>query len=225
MRANIGIRRRLSSLLDNSRAEVELIHALLLSMPGSPCLYYGDEIGMGDNIWLADRDAVRTPMQWTPDRNAGFSTADPGKLYLPVVQSLVYNYAITNVEAQIASSSSLLHWVRSMLSIRRQNPVFGMGAYVPVRTDNDAVLAFLRRLDSEHDSDEGGASVVLCVNNLARTPQTARLSLPDSIAGHLTRDLFGGATFPTIPDSGPLALTMGSRDFYWLDVRAGESSR
>ena len=127
MRANIGIRRRLSPLLENSRAEIELINALLLSMPGSPCLYYGDEIGMGDNIWLADRDAVRTPMQWTPDRNAGFSTADPGKLYLPVVQSLVYHYRLTNVEAQMASSSSLLHWVRSMLAVRRQHPVFGMG--------------------------------------------------------------------------------------------------
>jgi maltose alpha-D-glucosyltransferase/alpha-amylase len=226
MRANIGIRRRLSPLLENSRAEVELIHALLLSMPGSPCLYYGDEIGMGDNIWLADRDAVRTPMQWTPDRNAGFSTADPGKLYLPVVQSLVYNYAITNVEAQIASSSSLLHWTRSMLQVRRQHPVFGMGAYVPVPSSNDAVLAFLRVLHpDDHEGDEPGASTVLCVNNLARTPQSAELTLPESVAGRSTRDLFGGATFPPIPETGPILLTMGSRDFFWLEIKAGESGR
>ena len=116
MRANVGIRRRLAPLLDNSRAEIELIHALLLSLPGSPCLYYGDEIGMGDNIWLNDRDAVRTPMQWTPDRNSGFSSVDPGKLYLPVISSLVYHYNNINVEAQIASSSSLLHWLRGMLA-------------------------------------------------------------------------------------------------------------
>jgi maltose alpha-D-glucosyltransferase / alpha-amylase len=225
MRANIGIRRRLAPLLDNSRAEVELIHALLLSLPGSPCLYYGDEIGMGDNIWLSDRDAVRTPMQWTPDRNAGFSTADPGKLYLPVVQSLVYNFAITNVEAQMASSSSLLHWVRSMLAIRRQNPAFGMGRYIPVASDNDAVLAFLRRLSpDDHSGDEPGASTVLCVNNLARSPQSAQLTLPE-LAGMATRDLFGGAAFPTVPESGVLSLTMGSRDFFWLEVRAGESGR
>jgi maltose alpha-D-glucosyltransferase/alpha-amylase len=225
MRANIGIRRRLSSLLENSRAEVELINALLMSMPGSPCLYYGDEIGMGDNIWLADRDAVRTPMQWTPDRNAGFSTADPGKLYLPVVQSLIYHYANTNVEAQMASSSSLLHWVRSMLQIRRQHPVFGMGSYLPVDTDNDAVLAFLRVLHPDDRATETGASAVLCVNNLARTPQTAQLTIPESMAGHTTRDLFGGAAFPPIPASGPLALTMGSRDFFWLEVTSGETAR
>jgi maltose alpha-D-glucosyltransferase/alpha-amylase len=226
MRANIGIRRRLSSLLDNSRAEIELIHALLLSMPGSPCLYYGDEIGMGDNIWLDDRDAVRTPMQWTPDRNAGFSTADPGKLYLPVIQSLVYNYANTNVEAQLATSSSLLHWVRSMLDVRRQHPVFGMGAYLPVPSDNDAVLAFLRQMHpTDRESEGTGAATVLCVNNLARTPQSAQLTVPESIAGHSTRDLFGGAVFPTVPETGPMSLTMGSRDFYWLEIGSGESAR
>src|SRR3954471_3450993 len=128
MRANVGIRRRLAPLLDNSRKEIELAHALLLSLPGSPCLYYGDEIGMGDNIWLPDRDAVRTPMQWTPDRNAGFSTADPGKLYLPVVQSLVFNYTLVNVESQLAQSRSLLHWVRNVIHVRRGHPTFGFGS-------------------------------------------------------------------------------------------------
>ena len=165
-------------------------------------------------------------MQWTPDRNAGFSTADPGKLYLPVIQSLVYHYGITNVEAQMASSSSLLHWMRSMLLTRRQHPVFGMGAYVPVPSDNDAVLAFLRVLRPEDQlGDDPGASTVLCVNNLARTPQTTRLTLPESVAGHATRDLFGGAPFPSIPLEGPMSLTMGSRDFFWLEVRAGDTSR
>ena len=132
MRANVGIRRRLAPLLDNSRPEIELIHALVLSLPGSPCLYYGDEIGMGDNIWLTDRDAVRTPMQWTPDRNAGFSSVDPGKLYLPVISSLVYHYNNVNVEAQMASSASLLHWVRGMLQVRGRHPVFGLGDFAVV---------------------------------------------------------------------------------------------
>ena len=134
MRANIGIRRRLAPLLDNSRKEIELAHALLLSLPGSPCLYYGDEIGMGDNIWLPDRDAVRTPMQWTPDRNAGFSTSDPGKLYLPVVQSLVSNYNHVNVEAQLAQPTSLLHWVHGMLAVRKRHPALGRGEFVAVRS-------------------------------------------------------------------------------------------
>src|SRR5690625_7442223 len=122
MRANVGIRRRRSPLLDNSRAEIELAHALLLCLPGSPFLYYGDEIGTGDNIWLGDRDAVRTPMQWTPDRNAGFSSSDPGRLTLPVIMDAVYGYQVTNVENQMANSSSLLQWTRRMIQVRKQNP-------------------------------------------------------------------------------------------------------
>ena len=117
------------------------MHALLLSLPGSPCLYCGDEIGMGDNIWLNDRDAVRTPMQWTPDRNAGFSTADPGKLYLPVIQSLVHHFSNTNVEAQLAQPTSLLHWVHGMLAVRRLHPALGTGDFTPATCDNSAVLA------------------------------------------------------------------------------------
>ncbi|MGI4895987.1 MAG: alpha-glucosidase C-terminal domain-containing protein, partial [Janthinobacterium lividum] len=139
MRANIGIRRRLAPLLDNSRPEIQLIQAMVLSLPGSPCLYYGDEIGMGDNIWLEDRDAVRTPMQWTPDRNAGFSAADPGKLYLPTIQSLVYNYQAVNVEAQLATGSSLLHWVRNVLAVRRAHPAFGLGGFVPLTSRHPAL--------------------------------------------------------------------------------------
>ena len=143
MRVNVGIRRRLAPLLDNSRAELELAHALLFSLPGSPFLYYGDEIGMGDNIWLPDRDASRTPMQWTPDRNAGFSTADPGKLYLPVVQSLVYNYTLVNVESQLAQSRSLLHWVRNVIHVRKAHPTFGLGTH-PGAADQPRVGARLR---------------------------------------------------------------------------------
>ena len=221
MRANIGIRRRLATLLDNSRAEIELISALLLSLPGSPCLYYGDEIGMGDNIWLDDRDAVRTPMQWNPDRNAGFSSADPGKLYLPTIQSLLHHYNSVNVEAQLASRSSLLHWTRGMLAIRKRHPVFGLGRYVSVETDNEAVLAFLRILQ---DGDESGEEpeTVLCVNNLAHTPQAARLRLP-SHGGARIVDLFGGAGFPDVPLDGRLTLSLGSRDFFWLRL-SGENA-
>jgi len=208
MRANVGIRRRLSTLLDNSRKEIELAHALLLSLPGSPCLYYGDEIGMGDNIWLHDRDAVRTPMQWTPDRNAGFSTADPGKLYLPVVQSLVHHFNNINVEAQLAQPTSLLHWVHGMLAVRRQHPALGAGTFVQLVSDNDSVLAFLRRTADE---------TVLVVANLAATARSATISLPGLMGAHLT-DVFGGAPFPPVTAHETATFTLGSRDFYWLGV-------
>ncbi|GIG25271.1 maltose alpha-D-glucosyltransferase [Cellulomonas denverensis] len=208
MRANIGIRRRLAPLLDDSRKEIELAHALLLSLPGSPCLYYGDEIGMGDNIWLPDRDAVRTPMQWTPDRNAGFSTSDPGQLYLPVIQSLVHHYNNVNVEAQLAQTTSLLHWVRGMLAVRRRYPALGRGDYRAVRGDNDAVLAFSRT-----DGDQ----TLLVVANMAATARSATLTAPD-LAGHRLRDVFGGSDFPTVAEDGTVTLTLGSRDFYWLAV-------
>ncbi len=209
MRANIGIRRRLAPLLDDSRKEIELAHALLLSLPGSPCLYYGDEIGMGDNIWLADRDAVRTPMQWTPDRNSGFSTADPGKLYLPVIQSLVHHYNNVNVEAQLAQTTSLLHWVRGMLAVRRQHPALGLGDFEVVPGDNEAILSFLRRTPDE---------TLLVVANLASTARATRLRLPAAWAGAALRDVFGGAAFPDVGPDGTATFTLGSRDFYWLAV-------
>ncbi|HYQ74751.1 MAG TPA: maltose alpha-D-glucosyltransferase [Cellulomonas sp.] len=209
MRANIGIRRRLAPLLDDSRKEIELAHALLLSLPGSPCLYYGDEIGMGDNIWLADRDAVRTPMQWTPDRNSGFSTADPGKLYLPVIQSLVHHYNNVNVEAQLAQTTSLLHWVRGMLMVRRQHPALGSGTFEVAPGDNDAVLSFLRR---------GAGETLLVVANLASTARATTLRLPPELAGAELRDVFGGAPFPPVGADGTASFTLGSRDFYWLAV-------
>ncbi|WP_067905865.1 maltose alpha-D-glucosyltransferase, partial [Actinomadura chibensis] len=144
MKANIGIRRRLAPLLDNDRNQLELFTALLLSLPGSPVLYYGDEIGMGDNIWLGDRDAVRTPMQWTPDRNAGFSHCDPARLYLPVIMDPIYGYQAVNVEAQTNNPGSLLHWTRKMIEIRQRHPVFGVGSYVELSASNPSVLAFTR---------------------------------------------------------------------------------
>ncbi|HWD61980.1 MAG TPA: maltose alpha-D-glucosyltransferase [Humibacter sp.] len=217
MRANVGIRRRLAPLLDNSRAELELAHALLFALPGTPFLYYGDEIGMGDNIWLPDRDSSRTPMQWTPDRNAGFSTADPGKLFLPVVQSLVYHFNQVNVEAQLAQSRSLLHWIRNVIYVRKAHPVFGLGTITVLPTDHSSVLAFVR-------SYAGSGSVlgeqpehVLCVFSFAHNPASVTLEAPD-FAGSGLYDLFGGAQFPTIADDGRFTLTLGTQSFYWLHI-------
>ena len=168
MKANIGIRRRLAPLLENDINQIELFTALLLSLPGSPVLYYGDEIGMGDNIWLGDRDGVRTPMQWTPDRNAGFSTCDPGRLYLPVNMDSIYGYQVTNVESQTRNTSSLLHWTRRMIQMRKANPAFGLGTFTDIGGSNPCVLSFVR---------EFGDDIVLCVNNLSRFPQPVELDL------------------------------------------------
>ncbi len=222
MRANIGIRRRLAPLLDNSRSEIELINALLLSLPGSPFLYYGDEIGMGDNIWLEDRDAVRTPMQWNPDRNAGFSSADPGKLYLPVIQSLVYNYSMANVEAEAAHSGSLLRWTRQILSIRKNHPAFGLGAFKHVEADHDVVLAYLRELPEGNAAGEE-SETILCAFNLSQHPVATTLRVP-KYAGRGLRDVFGGQVFPAIGDDGTLTLTLGSHDFFWLRIRSAASN-
>ncbi|AMB58474.1 maltose alpha-D-glucosyltransferase [Microterricola viridarii] len=219
MRANVGIRRRLAPLLDNARAELELAHALLFALPGSPFLYYGDEIGMGDNIWLPDRDSSRTPMQWTPDRNAGFSAADPGKLYLPVVQSLVYNYGHVNVESQLAQSRSLLHWVRNVIHVRKNHLVFGLGDIEVIPTNNDSVLAFVRRYAG---NDQHGGShyneqpeAVLCVFSFAHNPISVTLNSP-ALASTRLYDLFGGGMFPSFDEDGSLTLTMATQSFYWL---------
>ncbi|HEV7196447.1 MAG TPA: alpha-glucosidase C-terminal domain-containing protein, partial [Pedococcus sp.] len=183
-------------------------------------LYYGDEIGMGDNIWLNDRDSVRTPMQWTPDRNSGFSSADPGKLYLPVVSSLVYHYNNVNVEAQMASSASQLHWVRAMLQIRKRHPVFGRGDFEVCPSDNEAVLAYLR-VERPGESSGPSAEAVLCINNLSSRPQASTVRVPDEFAGAQLEDLFGGQGFPKISDDGTITLTLGSRDFFWLRLVPG----
>ena len=225
MRSNIGIRRRLAPLLDNSRAELELAHALLFSLPGSPFLYYGDEIGMGDNIWLNDRDASRTPMQWTPDRNAGFSTADPGKLYLPVVQSLVYHYSLVNVESQLAQSRSLLHWVRNVIHTRKAHPVFGFGDLTVLETDHESALAFLRSY--------AGTGTPRSGTRRAGALRVQLLAQPDLVHDHgagarrtaRSTDLFGGSRFPTFDAEGRVTITLGTQSFYWLRVTLPQSPR
>jgi len=213
MRANVGIRRRLASLLDNDRNQFELFTALLLSLPGSPVLYYGDEIGMGDNIWLGDRDGVRTPMQWTPDRNAGFSTATPGRIYLPVNQDAVYGYQAVNVEAQRDSSATLLNWTRTMLSVRRRHESFAVGTFQDLGGSNPTVLAFLRRTEND---------AVLCVNNLSRFPQPIELSLSDW-NGYQPIELTGRVPFPRIGNL-PYLLTLPGHGFYWFRLSPPEVS-
>jgi maltose alpha-D-glucosyltransferase/alpha-amylase len=217
MRSNIGIRRRLAPLLDNSRAELELAHALLFSLQGSPFLYYGDEIGMGDNIWLPDRDSSRTPMQWTPDRNAGFSTADPGKLFLPVVQSLVYNYAQINVEAQLAQSRSLLHWIRNVIHVRKGHPTFGLGTLRVLETNHESVLAFVREYKGSGTHFGDMPEKVLCVFSFAHNPVAVTIRDPEN-PGEVLYDLFGGGEFPSISADGEINLTLGTQAFYWLHV-------
>jgi maltose alpha-D-glucosyltransferase/alpha-amylase len=217
MRVNVGIRRRLAPLLDNSRAELELAHALLFSLPGSPFLYYGDEIGMGDNIWLPDRDASRTPMQWTPDRNAGFSTADPGKLYLPVVQSLVYNYTLVNVESQLAQSRSLLHWVRNVIHVRKGHPVFGLGSIRVLRTNHESVLAFVREYEGSGTQFGDAPERVLCVFSFSHNPVAVSIELTGD-EGVTPFDLFGGGAFPAVGDDGILTLTLATQSFFWLHL-------
>ena len=222
MRANIGIRRRLAPLLDNSRSEIELINALLLSLPGSPFLYYGDEIGMGDNIWLEDRDAVRTPMQWNPDRNAGFSSADPGKLYLPVIQSLVYNYSMANVEAEAAHSGSLLRWTRQILSVRKNHPAFGLGGFKHVEADHDVVLAYLRELRKatrRAKTPRPSCAPSTSPSTPSRPPCGCRTS-PAAASGTSS----AARPFPAIGEDGTLTLTLGSHDFFWLRIRSAASN-
>jgi maltose alpha-D-glucosyltransferase/alpha-amylase len=217
MRSNVGIRRRLAPLLDNSRSELELAYALLFSLQGSPFLYYGDEIGMGDNIWLPDRDASRTPMQWTPDRNAGFSAADPGKLYLPVVQSLAYNYSSINVEAQLAQSRSLLNWVRNVIHVRKGHPTFGLGTLRVVATNHESVLAFVREYSGASTQFGDSAETILCVFSFAHSPVSVTIDL-SGFESAATFDVFGGAEFPSVAEDGTFTLTLGTQGFYWLHV-------
>jgi maltose alpha-D-glucosyltransferase / alpha-amylase len=207
MKANIGIRRRLAPLLDNSRDQMELFTALLLSLPGSPVLYYGDEIGMGDNIYLGDRDGVRTPMQWTPDRNAGFSTTDPQRLYLPTIMDPIYGYQVINVESQMRSSTSLLQWTRRMIDVRKRHPTFGMGTYEEVSGSNPSVLPFIRQF---------GDDVVMCVNNLSRFPQPVELDMR-RFEGRTPVELVGGVHFPRIGEL-PYLLTLPGHGFYWFEL-------
>ncbi|RFU36927.1 maltose alpha-D-glucosyltransferase [Actinomadura logoneensis] len=214
MKANIGIRRRLAPLLDNDRNQLELFTALLLSLPGSPVLYYGDEIGMGDNIWLGDRDAVRTPMQWTPDRNAGFSRCDPARMYLPLIMDPIYGYQAVNTEAQRDNPGSLLNWTRKMIEIRRRHPVFGVGEYVELSASNPSVLAFVREIPDGESNHWGGMDTVLCVNNLSRFPQPVELDLR-RFEGSTPIECMGGVRFPAIGEL-PYLLTLPGHGFYWF---------
>src|SRR5690242_12771915 len=207
MKLNLGIRRRLAPLLDAGRDEAELLHAILFSLPGSPVLYYGGEVGMGDNVYLGDRDGVRTPMQWSIDRNGGFSKGDPAKLVLPPIMDPAYGYQAVNVEAQSADPHSLLNWTRRMLAVRKQTSVFGRGEFKLLAPGNRKVLAYLRTL---------GDDVVLCVNNLSRTAQAVELDLAQ-FAGRVPVDMVGGSAFPPIGQLTYL-LTLPPYGFYWFTL-------
>ena len=227
MRINVGIRRRLAPLLDNNRGRIELLNSLLFSFPGTPILYYGDEIGMGDNIYLGDRNGVRTPMQWTSDRNAGFSRAVPARLYAPVIMDPVWGYQALNVEAQLSDQSSLLHWTRNMIALRKLFKVFGRGTQEFLAPENRKVLAYLRHYDpaSPSTSDTAPASAhaspmtetILCVANLSRFAQPVSLDL-SRFAGMVPVEMLGYVPFPPI-DKTPYALSLAPYSFLWLELQ------
>ncbi len=209
-RINLGIRRRLAPLVDNSLRRIELLNVLLLSMPGTPVIYYGDEIAMGDNVYLGDRNGVRTPMQWTGDRNAGFSTADAAALYSPVIVDPVYGYQAVNVEAQERIPGSLLHWMRRVIEVRRRYPVFGRGTLEFLHPDNRQVLAYLRAYEGV---------TILCVVNLSRFSQYVELDLR-RYDGRVPAELVGHVRFPAIGEL-PYLLTFGPHGFYWFLLTDG----
>ncbi|MHB8253220.1 MAG: maltose alpha-D-glucosyltransferase [Acidiferrobacter sp.] len=209
-RLNLGIRRRLAPLMDNDFDKIRLMNSLLLSMPGSPIIYYGDEIGMGDNIYLGDRNGVRTPMQWSPDRNAGFSRADPQRLFLPPIMDPVYGFGAVNVEGQSRDPSSLLNWMRRLLSIRKGSKVFGRGSLKFFEPGNRKVLAYIRAYGDE---------TVLCVANLSRSAQPVELDL-SAYKGRVPVELVGRTPFPPIGDL-PYLLTLHGHGFYWFRLAEG----
>ncbi len=215
MRINVGIRRRLAPLVDNNRRRIELLNSLLLSFPGTPILYYGDEIGMGDNIYLGDRNGVRTPMQWTSDRNAGFSKCDPARLYFPVIMDPIYGYQVVNVEAQLSDQSSLLHWTRNMIALRKLFQVFGRGTLKFLNPANRKILAYLRDLDR----GDGSHETILCVANLSRFAQPVALDLAE-FAGMEAVEMLGYVPFPTIT-SEPYSLSLAPYSFLWLELQQG----
>jgi maltose alpha-D-glucosyltransferase / alpha-amylase len=205
MRVNIGIRRRLAPLMENSRDKIELMNTLLMSLIGSPIIYYGDEIGMGENIYLGDRDGVRTPMQWSGDRNAGFSRADPQRLYLPPIMDPVYGYQSVNVEAQSRSPSSLLNWMKRLIAVRKAHPALGRGSLTLLHPGNRKILAYLR----EHEGES-----ILCVANLSRSPQPVELNLA-AYKGRVPVEMMGRTPFPPIGDL-PYLLTLPGYGHYWF---------
>jgi len=204
-RINLGIRRRLAPLMENDPDRIKLMNSLLLSMPGSPIIYYGDEIGMGDNVFAGDRNGVRTPMQWSPDRNAGFSRADPQQLYLPPIMDAVYGYEAINVEAQSRDASSLLNWTRRMLAVRKTSRAFGRGRRTFLKPGNLKILAYL----TEYDED-----AILCVANLGRAAQPVELDL-GRFKGRVPVEMLGRAAFPPIGEL-PYLLTLPAYGFYWF---------
>ncbi|HEY0614889.1 MAG TPA: maltose alpha-D-glucosyltransferase, partial [Candidatus Elarobacter sp.] len=207
MRINVGIRRRLAPLLENDRRRIELMNGLLMSMPGTPVIYYGDEIGMGDNLFLKDRDGVRTPMQWSPDRNGGFSTAEQVRLYAPVVTDPTYGYSAVNVETQQRHSSSLLSWMRRTIAVRKAAKAFGRGTLTLLYPANRRVLAYLR----DHEDE-----TVLVVANLAHTAQAVQLDL-SRFAGRTPFEMLGSSAFPPIA-TGPYAITLAPYGFFWFSL-------
>jgi len=214
MRINVGIRRRLAPLMDNGRRQIEIMNALLMSMPGTPIIYYGDEIGMGDNVYLGDRNGVRTPMQWSTDRNAGFSDADSAALYSPVIVDPPYGFQGINVMAQERTSTSLLRWMRRLIAVRREFKAFGRGTWEPLHPDNRRVLVFLRRYKDE---------LILCVNNLSRFAQYVELDLREFL-GMVPVELYSKNAFPPIGEL-PYLLTMGPHNFLWFRLMAPEQAK
>jgi maltose alpha-D-glucosyltransferase/alpha-amylase len=208
MRLNLGIRRRLAPLLDNDRRRIELMNGMLMSLPGTPIIYYGDEIGLGDNINLGDRNGVRTPMQWSGGRNGGFSTADPERLYAPLIEDPVYGYPAVNVLRQTETEHSLLHWMRRMITVRRSTAVFGRGSIEFLYPASHRILAYVRRLENE---------AVLVVNNLSSTAQAVELDLRH-YRGNILIEMSGKNIFPRVSDL-PYLLTMGPYQFYWFWLR------
>lgn len=213
-RIHLGIRRRLAPLLEKDRRKIELLNSLLFSMPGTPVIYYGDEIGMGDNIYLGDRDSVRTPMQWSPDRNGGFSRADPAKLFLPAIQDPVYGFSAVNVEAQLASPSSLLTWMRRMIAVRRSHLAFGRGTLRFLYPSNRKVLVYLREYENQR---------ILCVANVSRAPQAVELDLAE-FKGCAPIELTAGSVFPVI-NSRSYLLTLPAYGFFWFRIEPAEVTK
>jgi maltose alpha-D-glucosyltransferase/alpha-amylase len=208
MRLNLGIRRRLAPLLDNDRRRIELMHGILMSLPGTPNIYYGDEIGMGDNIKLGDRNGVRTPMQWSGGWNGGFSAAEPEKLYAPLIQDPVYGYPAVNVVSQKKTEHSLLNWIARIIAVRKTTSVFGAGSIEFLYPANHRILAYVRHLENE---------TILVVNNLSNAAQAVELDLR-RYKGNILIEMFGKNIFPRVGDL-PYLLTLGPYQFYWFRLR------